>query len=1112
MKLLEILRNRVSDSRFDAKICGWLYNRAEDIIRKTSAHLEYVRNVLDEFDKHSAEHSKRVLEIIEDLLGDRAENLSSYDLFSLIAVAYLHDCGMAISDYEVRVMNLVENGDYDGKKVFDTEEALEIIKGNINKIFETDRDAEDIKKWLFYPGSEQKLFEYYALLMIDYQTFRNGKIDVIRKSEDLNKTNKELRLELIRRTHADRVETYIGTWGEKEIADFNGNQPEGEQLFNNIAMACKAHGKDVNYIKKELDKKVGYLGSETSNLRFVAMMLRIGDIVHFTYDRAPIVLRALHHFESTESYEQWRIKADSGVNFDVTNGAIICKAYCKNPKDYYNLSSYVGYVNYELQLYNRLKFEEDWDASYPIMTKSVDSENLNYNKKLFTPVPNLKFTLEQNRILDLLMGAELYSDEYACLRELYQNSLDACRCQLARGQSKGNIEFGLKTDKKNGNRYVYCLDNGKGMSTHIIENYLLKIGSSFYKSAEFYQSQAETGNTFTPTSQFGIGILSCFMIGDKLEITTRELGGDYISCVIENIHECFYYKPTSQEDKDDIKYSGTLIKIFLNEKYKDKMSNEYLENIGYLLWKKEESYNKEDKKHSDHLYIILDGFVKIVPNNIELKVKMSNGKALQVYNKPLPMGEGICMFPKDKDNILNNERIEKIEYLDLDVENDGIRYRTYLVLPTEKAPSYFAFGGDVSFGRNSYCVDGIKVDDDFEKGDFMARTNGYHVGGVISFMGSERPQLSISREKIVNFEQKKYEKKIEELLSKLIKQAIEETVSYILKHHVRPETVFYYGIWNAFFKRFEDVGPNMIIEHFKEETIKDLIIPLPKGFTSSQMTFGDFMGDNVCFKDYRFFQFEDFLDCSKQMKSIIVNRIGYSQSISWDGTNVTIKRFQPNNTSGNYYVPIKGGLFNDYDIVSSLYPFISDSMDKLDEDLRGLFEFVDLIYRVIMRSPNSPEIERICDLLGEEIYMKEKGLYGMHPRDYHLYSDVYSFLSEFFNKNRMLLLAGLTRRLRYSLRIVGDTVITMYAPIPTELIRHSHTHIFPMYDSADGNGREKGLSIVLFGGEDFYVVPGCHSRQELVKKVPDDVWNGLRRREYYFTDGTVVRSRQNNWD
>ena len=234
---------------------------------------------------------------MENLLGDDAEKLSSYDLFSLIAVAYLHDCGMAVSDAEINVMKLVENDKYDGKKVCTIEESKRIIESKRAEILKTKTDAEEIKKWLFYPGSEQKLFDYYAKLLREYQTFRNSKKTVIDKSKDHDQTNKELRLEYIRNTHADRAEAYIKTWKEKEMANLLGNQPMGQLLFDNIAKACKAHGKDANFIKRELDKDAEYRGCESSNLQFVAMMLRIGDIVHFDYNRAPVVLRALHHFE-----------------------------------------------------------------------------------------------------------------------------------------------------------------------------------------------------------------------------------------------------------------------------------------------------------------------------------------------------------------------------------------------------------------------------------------------------------------------------------------------------------------------------------------------------------------------------------------------------------------------------------------------------------------------------------------------------------------------------------------------------------------------------------------------------------------------------------------------
>ena len=46
------------------------------------------------------------------------------------------------------------------------------------------------------------------------------------------------------------------------------------------------------------------------------------------------------------------------------------------------------------------------------------------------------------------MGVQLYKDEYLCIRELYQNSLDATKCIIAVNKQNGvqenlSIEFGI---------------------------------------------------------------------------------------------------------------------------------------------------------------------------------------------------------------------------------------------------------------------------------------------------------------------------------------------------------------------------------------------------------------------------------------------------------------------------------------------------------------------------------------------------------------------------------------------------------------------------------------------------------------------------------------------
>ena len=1103
MKLIEILRKRASDDKFEKEICTALCSKADEIIKQASAHLEYVRNVLDEFDMHNVKHSEGVLQIIEDLLGENAEKLSSYDLFSLIAVAYLHDCGMAVSDAEINVMKLVENEEFDGKKVCTEEEAINVIKNSRKKIFETERDAEEIKNWLFYPGSEQKLFEYYAQLLRDYLTFRNGKTDVIKKSTDLNQTNKDLRLEYIRSKHAERAETYIKTLGEKDNAVFHDNQSMGQLLFDNIAMACKAHGEDSNYIT-ELDKDSGYIGSESSNIQFVAMMLRIGDIVHFSYERAPIVLRALHHFESDYSFEQWRIKADSGVNFNTKGGVIVCNANCKAPKDYYNLMSYIDWIDHELELYNRLKRNEEWDEKYPDMPKKVDRSHMKH-AKTFNPVPGLKFTLEQNKILDLLMGAELYSDEYACLRELYQNSLDACRCQISKDKSKGKdskgeIEFGLADE--NGERYVYCLDNGKGMSKHIIENYLLKIGSSYYKSSEFYQSQAETGNTFTPTSQFGIGILSCFMIGDRVEITTREDGGDYISCVMENLHECFYYKETPQKDKDNIPSSGTLVKIFLKKKYQERISNEYFDFdfdfFDLLLWKKENKLDKGKRTYLNHLFFILDDFVKMVPDNITLNIRLSKGNPIQIYNKPLLKGKESYTDLQAGNNKYNIKKIEKIGFLELDVEHDGIRYKSFLILQKEISPFTYHNDEDLLLGRNAYCVDGIKVDNTFVKGNFLLLTKEHNLGGILNFFGAERPQLSVSREKIVKYNPEKFEGKIKVLLGKLVEQAIDKTASYI--KDVKPDSILYEKIWNCFFYRFEHIPANIVAQHLTRESIKDLVMPLPKEFTSSKMTFGEFFGDEVHIDKYCMFTSKKLMECSKLLKQILLYRIKSSTSISFDKNNVSFTGYLPNITLKSNFIQSGDGLFKNYDIVTSLYPFFSSSLGKLEKDYREyLYYYAEGFLRILAsRNYNSKE-EAIESILENDLRISYRKKENNNP-------EIYSFLADFFNRNKLLPEVDSYSYYR------SDMVFTFYIPITKEQLEMSplveYVTFFPhLFNKVDTNNTNyEGLSVIVFGKDDYHVLPGCWTRQELIDMIPNDVWKKLPNwRAYHFSDGTPVR-------
>ena len=116
-------------------------------------------------------------------------------------------------------------------------------------------------------------------------------------------------------------------------------------------------------------------------------------------------------------------------------------------------------------------------------------------KKAVIPRPEKETTvlaLKENKkkqITDLLMGSKLYNSPRVALRELVQNSLDACRLRQKICESNGQ-KYGPKIiirykDTDNGT-VLSVEDNGIGMNQSIIDNYYTNIGNSYYKSDEYY--------------------------------------------------------------------------------------------------------------------------------------------------------------------------------------------------------------------------------------------------------------------------------------------------------------------------------------------------------------------------------------------------------------------------------------------------------------------------------------------------------------------------------------------------------------------------------------------------------------------------------------------------
>ncbi len=404
--------------------------------------------------------------------------------------------------------------------------------------------------------------------------------------------------------------------------------------------------------------------------------------------------------------------------------------------------------------------------------------------------------MDQSNIIDLLMSEELYKDKYACIRELYQNSLDACWCkQLNLPDFIGNIEFGIDVCTKHGKerKYLYCYDNGIGMDKSIITNYLLHIGHTFYSSADFYQMRAESSKKFYPISQFGIGILSCFMLCDLIEITTKKNNSDVICLTLDGKKEYLYFSTPLFDDAERLKNSGTIVKLFLkDDNISDEIPNKKTLNDilmyqstsersthckewelfldMYSLYEEgsERNYkiNQQEKKY---FLTILTRYIKLCPPSINIfsrctgecskyKASYKSGSYFFINLNTIKLIDMTCKKVAEKysyqyhdfSSIINSLSEDNVVRKEIFVDTQNLQYRNILYFPKDYSKPINAesllFYRILEFHKSGFLIDGITV----QLSRNMKLPTNYDTDFTLNFIGEVRPKLSIDHRNIIS--------------------------------------------------------------------------------------------------------------------------------------------------------------------------------------------------------------------------------------------------------------------------------------------------------------------------------------------------------------------------
>ncbi|WNJ18406.1 HSP90 family protein [Pontibacter sp. G13] len=131
------------------------------------------------------------------------------------------------------------------------------------------------------------------------------------------------------------------------------------------------------------------------------------------------------------------------------------------------------------------------------------------------------FQVDLTGVLKVLSDS-LYSNWDVFLRELLQNAHDAIarRKQHEAFNPSIHLEFFEQAD----GRVLLMRDNGIGLTSDDMETFLSKIGAS--SKSDRYNLFDRNNEDFI--GQFGIGLLSCFMVSEKIEVTSRAAAGSEV--------------------------------------------------------------------------------------------------------------------------------------------------------------------------------------------------------------------------------------------------------------------------------------------------------------------------------------------------------------------------------------------------------------------------------------------------------------------------------------------------------------------------------------------------------------------------------------------------------
>lgn len=389
---------------------------------------------------------------------------------------------------------------------------------------------------------------------------------------DKDTPEEDILSELIRRTHVGRSCKYIDMFKENMQLYHLDFEIDGIDFCKHLKNIILAHGLSVSELDDANYPTNALIGRERVNVKYLALLLRLGDILDFDKSRTPLFLLEHRKVRNPKSISEWE-KHLSINGLSITNSQIEFQAECHSAEIHRCVLDFLLYIEYErketMECIRKMNTPNHYLELNDNIIYKVDSDGSYIYE-------DLDISFDYKKVLSILMGTELYSSAEIFLRELLQNSYDACFVRKELLNKSGDMTYiphiNIHFDSRN--KILSVEDNGIGMDMSSIRNYVTKIGSSYYKSKEFQSELIE----YSPISNFGIGILSCFMVSnsihiDSLRYSTTLSAREPISITL-NLDNSFVERRPSQRTT-----TGTKISLCIHDKFAEELSIEKMQKI-----------------------------------------------------------------------------------------------------------------------------------------------------------------------------------------------------------------------------------------------------------------------------------------------------------------------------------------------------------------------------------------------------------------------------------------------------------------------------------------------------------------------------------------------------